>query len=85
MLALLLLREAARERSPLMPYARLLEGADVRGMPMTWPPFDPRWAEGTPSLRRFGRASQMDALDAYAGGRFHVAARSLWLSVVACM
>ena len=61
LMALLVLRETARTRSHLMPYAALILTHDVEGVPMLWPDDSPRWRRASPMLRSLAATSRASA------------------------
>ena len=73
-IALFVLRETSRVRSPHMPYLSILLSHDVTGVPMTWPPNSkrsPSWLQkslaASPHLRSLAAGSRANAVRAYDG------------------
>ena len=64
-MCLLVLREAARARSAMMPYISVLLSHDVSGVPMTWGPNSDRLHRATPALRAMAALSRASTLRNY--------------------
>jgi len=62
---LLVIREAARFSSPIMPYAQLLLSHDVSGVPMLWEPGSARLVQANAHLRGMATATRAQALRHY--------------------
>ena len=66
MMTVLLLRELARSRSPMMPYASIISSHNVDGVPMLWSTDSARWRSASPKLRDMAASARAGVERAYA-------------------
>ena len=65
MMTMLLLRELSRERSPMMPYASMINSHNVDGVPMLWSTDSARWRGASPKLRDLAAIARAGVERAY--------------------
>jgi len=64
-MAVFVLRESARERSPYMPYLQTMQMHDVSGVPMLWPVGAPQWKSVSPMQIELGRTAKANQQKQY--------------------